>query len=80
MDKLTNEERSENLLHNIVWLRREHGLSKTRMARLLGVGVRTLERIEGGELPSRLTVKVFFRMEEAFGCSSEDLLNRRLGE
>ena len=50
------------------------------MAWRLRIGVDTLDRLERGELPSRLGVGIFFRIERVFGVSPERQLSQRLGE
>ena len=69
-----------NLLHNIRWLRAEHGISKKEMAKLLGVGGDTLNRIERGEFPPRLRANVVLRIQKYFGISPQEQLTRKLGE
>ena len=48
-------EELDNLLYNIAWLRRTEGLSKREMAKRLGVGRKTLDLMERGEVPPRLS-------------------------
>ena len=62
--------------HNIVWLRRYYGLSKTRMAKMMGIGVRSLNQIEQGTIPPRLTVEVLFAIQRQFGISPSLLLQK----
>lgn len=66
-------------LHNIVWLRKHHGLSKKEMANRLGIGLWSLNKIEKGELPPRLYCDVIFAVYRNFGISYADLLDKRLG-
>ena len=70
----------ESFSHNILWLRQTHQLSKTKMAKLLRISVKTLNRIEAGEMPKRLSVSVFFRIWVAFGVHPTKQLGTRLGE
>ena len=74
------EREEQNFLHNIAWLRKHHGLSKKRMAEVLGVGVGSLNKIENGEMPSRLGVRVFLRIYAYFGIRPKDLTEQRLEE
>ena len=52
---------------NIRYLREREGLSKTRMAKIMGVTTATLTKIEEGTLPRRTGVKVLFRLSDQFG-------------
>lgn len=66
--------------YNVAWLRKNHGLTTKQMAALLGIGVRTLTRIENGELPPRLMVDVFFCIQDHFRIHPAEQLSKRLGE
>ena len=68
---------SKNLLYNITWLRRHHRFSKKDMAKILGIGVNTLNKIEKGELPPHLSVDILFRENAAFGISPRDQFRLR---
>lgn len=54
-------------MKNIAYIRKKHGLSKREMAKLLKIGVESLNKLESGELPKRLSVKVLFEIERHFG-------------
>ena len=77
MHEEINGNEIENLLNNIAWLRKRHGFSKKKMAKLLGIGVGTLNQIERTELPPRLGTEVLFRIQEHFGIHPKDLLAER---
>ena len=66
-------------LYNIVWLRKHHGLSKKEMAKRLGIGLWSLNKIEKGELPPKLHCDIIFAVYQNFGISCADLLSKRLG-
>lgn len=66
-------------LNNIAWLRKHHGLSKKEMARKLKISVWTLNRIERGELPPRLSCDMLFAVWKNFGVSISDILSLHLG-
>lgn len=70
----------ETFGHNVAWLRTHYGLSKKRMAGLLGIGVQSLNCIEAGKIPPRLSVQVMFRIQKYFHISAGEQLTRRLGE
>ena len=65
--------------YNIVWLRKHYGLSKKEMAHKLHIGLWTLNKIERGELPPRLSCDVVFSAHRNFGIRCSDLFSRRLG-
>lgn len=69
-----------NFLHNITWLRKQHGLSRKRMGSLLGIGTGTLRKIEEGEYPPRLGVGVLLAVYRHFGILPSELVGTRLGE
>ena len=66
-------------LQNIIWLRKHYGLSKKEMAKKLGIGIWTLNKIEKGELPPRLKIDVLFYIYKEFGISMSEMLSVRLG-
>ena len=74
------ERKEQNFLHNIAWLHKHHGLSKKRMAEVLGIGVGSLNKIENGEMPPRLGAGVFLRIYAYFGIRPKDLTEQRLDE
>lgn len=51
---------------NIRYLRSHHCLSKTKMARILGVGLKTLSSLEQNIIPPRLSTDVIWRASEYF--------------
>lgn len=57
----------KQLCANIRYLRERAGLSKTRMAKIMGVTTATLTKIEEGTLPRRTGVKVLLRLSDRFG-------------
>ena len=70
----------ENLICNIVFLRKHFGISRKRMAKLLGIGVTTLQKLEQGILSPRLGVDIFFHIQRNFGIAPVTILTRRLEE
>ena len=58
---------------NIRALREREGLSKAAMAKRLHIGVRTLTRLEHGELPPRLDCCIIFAICDEFDISISDL-------
>lgn len=68
----------ENFMHNFAYLRRKFGISKRKMAELLKIGVDSINKLECGELPPRLSTEVIFRIEKCFGIEPKDLLGKHL--
>ena len=58
---------------NIKCIRKKAGLNQKEMARILGIGVSTLSKIEKGVLPPRLSCSVLFRLQQRFGVHPKDL-------
>ena len=70
----------QNFMHNVVWLRKHHGISKKRMSKLLGIGIGSLNKIERGEMPLRLKADGFINIHRNFGIRPNDQLTQRLDE
>lgn len=66
-------------MENVVHLRRAHGLSRRNMAEILGIGVKSLHKIERGVMPPRLRVDVLFRIQTYFNLSPAALF-QQMGE
>lgn len=65
----------DTFLHNIIWLRKQYGLSKKEMAHKLGISVWMLNKIEKGELPPNLKIDVLFVIYKEFGVFMSDVLS-----
>lgn len=74
----TNQQELENFMYNITWLRKHYGLSKKKMAELLGIGLWSLNQIEQGRMPPRLGVDILFALRRNFGLRISVLLAKRL--
>ena len=63
---MTKPEKDEILIfaHNLTWLRKKHGLSKRDMARRLGIGMESLNKLEQGIIPPRQTANIFLKYED----------------
>ena len=68
------------MLHNIAWLRKHYGYSQKRMAKLLGIGIVSLRKIEKGEMPKRLGAGIFMYIYANFGIRPAQLLEKGLTE
>jgi len=51
MNNVKNSKDIENFLYNIAWLRKNNGISKKNMAKILKISVPTLNKIENGIHP-----------------------------
>lgn len=80
MENEANKIACENFTYNVSYLRKHYGLSKKKMAELLDIGVGSLNKIEMGELPPRLSVEILFNIYNNFGVHPKDILGRQLGE
>ena len=70
----------ENLIYNLIYLRRQHGLSKKHMARILGIGIHSPNLIESGALPPRLGANIFYEIYSHFKVTPSVILLQRLDE
>ena len=69
---------AENFSHNVICLRQQHNISKLKMAKIMGVGVNMLNRIERGELPRCLKASAIFNLSEYFQISTDEALHSKL--
>ena len=77
---MDNSREIENFLHNIAYLRRQHGLSKQEMARRLEIGVHSLNMIEEGILPPRMGISIIYAIYHHFGLLPSVLVSRKLDD
>lgn len=63
---MKSEDQLLTLCQNIRYLRKINGLSKTKMARILGISVRTLTKLEQGIFPPQLGCEVLWRTGSHF--------------
>ena len=70
---MTYEERMLAFCANIRHLRNRCGLSKQKMAHILGVGVKTLNALEADVVPRRLGGSALIRAADFFGISTDAL-------
>lgn len=57
---------------NIAYLRKSSGLSKSKMAKILGIGIKSLEKLESGIIPPRLSSRIIFNIYYSFGVLPKD--------
>ena len=68
----------QNICSNIRYLRSSHGLSRTVMARKLGITIKSLDLLESGIMPRRCTVRLLYNIQKNFAVSPYDCLAIRL--
>lgn len=78
--RTTNDNIMKFLSHNVLYLRTKNDITKKEMAKILGIGITTLNKIEQGVLPPRLSVEMLFRIRDYFGVSLSLLVSANLGE
>lgn len=78
MYNYANDLQLHNFASNIRALRQRAGLTKTAMARILHTSVRTVSRLEKGEIPVRLSAEVLFHAGQYFDIPAHKLLAERL--
>ena len=66
-----------NFCNNVKRLRKQSGLSKQEMSKILGIGINSLSMIERGVLPKRLSVDIMFEIYKNFGVNPKDLFTLR---
>ena len=68
----------QNIFHNIRYLRKVFGLSRTVMARKLHISVKTLDALESCTVSAKLRIHFLLYIHKEFGVSPERLLRTRL--
>ncbi len=58
---------------NVYRLRKEHGLSQKEMARIMGVGVGSLRKVERGTVPPRMDILVLHNLTLHFSIPISSL-------
>ena len=72
-DIMTTEIEKLIFCENVKQLRKLHGLSKSKMAKLLGISTAGLSAIENGIIPPRMSCAVILRASDAFGIAPKEL-------
>ncbi len=70
---MDNDYQLKILCTNIRILRVKNGLSKKKMAKILGIGISSLCRLEAGEVPPRLGSNMLMRIRDHFQISISSL-------
>ena len=72
------EEMLNNFMHNVAFLRKTLGLTRCEMEKRLKITTASLEKLENGTMPPKMSMKVLSRIWDAFGIPPKALLNCRL--
>ena len=64
--KETNEQELKIFTENIKLLREKASLTQSQMAELLNISIGSLEKLESGVIPKRLSVEVVFKIMSVF--------------
>ena len=62
------------LCQNIGYLRKKNNLSRTQMAKIMGVTIKTLDSIERGVIPQRTNINLLYNLHRYFDIPMQDLL------
>ena len=65
---------------NIRFLRKSEKLSQAEMARIMKTSVKTLSRIERGELPPKTSTRIIFNLSAHFHIHPKFLFIKNLGK
>ena len=64
---------TKTLCENIALLRKNNGLSKSEMSKMLGISVYSLNIIEQGKVPPRLDIHIFYNLYTSFGITPSEI-------
>ena len=76
---MEQSDEEKNFCTNMRSLRLLHKLSQKEMAKALGIGLKSLRKIEAGEIPPRLSTDVLFAIHNRFGIRISNLFKPMLG-
>ena len=65
---------------NVLALRKRNNLSKKDMAKLLGIGIGSLNKLEKGIIPERMSCTVLVRISKVFHVPISYILGKALDE
>ena len=77
---MTTKINFRNLCANIRYLRASNGLSRTVMAKKLGITTKTLDLLEAGVVPRRCTIRLLYNIYKNYGISVSDCFGTNLEE
>lgn len=72
------QEICQNIAHNLVILRKRHGLSQRAMAQILGISPYSLRVMEKGERLPNVYVDFLFKLVKAFHVNIDDFFESKL--
>ena len=72
------QEICQNIAHNLVILRKRHGLSQRAMAQILGISPYSLRVMEKGERLPNVYVDLLFKLVKAFHVNVDDFFESKL--
>ena len=72
------QEICQNIAHNLVILRKRHGLSQRAMAQILGISPYSLRLMEKGERLPNVYVDFLFKLVKAFHVNIDDFFESKL--
>lgn len=75
---MTHDEAVENFCKNVKLLREREGLTKKEMAKICGIGIASLEKLERGIMPKRLSVGILFALAQYCGIENPGSLSEPL--
>ena len=70
-----NRDDSRIFCRNVLALRKKHNLTQAEMAKLLGIGVKSLRSLEKGEIPPRLSCGIIIIIYKEFGVFPSDMFS-----
>ena len=73
---MSNQEELLNFCHNVKTVRRNMNLSKAKMAKVMGIGIHSLNLIENGVFPERLGINAVVKFCFTFGISLKDAFTK----
>jgi len=69
----TNKQQLNNFLSNIAWIRKKYGISKRKMSEALKISIASLNKIENGILPPKLSMDIVFNIYISFGIEPKTM-------
>ena len=64
-----NDKYIENLCKNIKLMRTQNNFTQQEMAKILGIGLSSLKKLEEGTVPSLLGINILFIINNIFGVA-----------
>ena len=77
---MDNENQIKNLCHNIRYLRESHNLSKKQIAKILGIGIKSLTLIESEIMPLSVNCSILYNIKIHFKIPIPQLFEEDLSK